>query len=145
MWSYIQSDGDTFRGDGSLACVGYSGHGAGRNNPDLEGVRSVGPIPCGDYMIGNPHDSDVTGPLSLDLTPEFRTRVRILELGREPDSFKGHGDNAGHDASRGCVIWPRAIRVEMAASVDTHLKVFRDAQALQEFRRRHRRRRRAKP
>ena len=32
--------------------TGYAGTGAGRNNPAMENVRNVGPIPQGNYSVG---------------------------------------------------------------------------------------------
>lgn len=120
-WIYSQSDGRTFRPDGTLACIGYSGFESGKNNPALEGVIGVGPLPRGTYTIQNPHESDRTGPLTLDLVPDPATRAHILALNRQPDSFKDHGDNLSHDASHGCVVTPHAIRVEMRNSTDKQL------------------------
>ncbi|MPW09303.1 hypothetical protein GCT19_27215 [Paraburkholderia sp. CNPSo 3155] len=45
-WTHSQSSGTLSR-DGSLVARGYSGHGAGKNNPVMQAVRSVGPIPEG--------------------------------------------------------------------------------------------------
>ena len=34
--------------------LGYSGHGEGKNNPAMQKVPNVGPIPVGKYTIGQP-------------------------------------------------------------------------------------------
>jgi RHS repeat-associated protein len=64
-WLYIQSTGELLHLDSSgladyFANGGYSGYGAGWNNPALQDVQSkqtgdpAGPIPVGSYVIGSP-------------------------------------------------------------------------------------------
>ena len=103
-WRYRQSTGDLTR-DGSYEGRGYSGHGAGVNNPALEADPGIGPIPAGAWRIGAAHLSPHTGPITMDLAPSgFDPHGRSL--------FRIHGDNAAGDesASRGCIILGRAIR-----------------------------------
>lgn len=111
LWSYSQSKGE-LRRDGDLITIGYSGHGEGLNNPDLEHVRSYGPIPRGLWLIGTPYDSESTGPFTLPLqyvhgpVPHGRSAFRI------------HGDNRLLDrsASHGCIVVGRGIREMIAKS-----------------------------
>ena len=49
-WEYDQSSG-IIRVNGAYMGKGYSGTGGGRDNPDLEHVGFVGPIPRGTYDI----------------------------------------------------------------------------------------------
>lgn len=95
----------------------YSGHGAGVNNPALERVHDVGPIPAGWWDIGAPHDSK-HGPFTLTLTPQAGTEV----YGRS--DFLCHGDEVEHPgqflASLGCVIAARAVR-ELIWSSGVHV------------------------
>jgi len=56
MWTYNQSDG-TLLHDGALAGEGYSGFGEGKNNPTMQTLHDVGPIPQGTYDIGLAHDT----------------------------------------------------------------------------------------
>ena len=43
-WQYSQRTGQLIRND-QVAGTGYSGRGAGRNNPNLEQARNIGPVP----------------------------------------------------------------------------------------------------
>lgn len=99
-----------------MVATGYSGAGAGRNNPSEQGARNVGPIPQGKYAIGAEFDAPVQGPCTMRLAP-----IGHDALGR--DGFLIHGDNAEHDASTGCVILPFENRQEIAASADRILEV----------------------
>jgi len=49
---YFQKSGNLISNSGELMCVGYSGHGEGKNNPDMQHVKSIGPIPRGANIIG---------------------------------------------------------------------------------------------
>jgi len=96
-----------------------SGPGEGKNNPDLEYIHDVGPIPKGVYGIGPPHDTPTHGPHALALTPEPGTNT----FGR--DGFLIHGDSVQNPgtASHGCIILPRTVRDQIAASGDRQIQV----------------------
>jgi type VI secretion system (T6SS) effector TldE1-like protein len=128
-WIYRQSTGDlahvtadtagridTF---GGLPGAGYSGHGEGLNNPAMQHVRSVGPIPRGRWTIGAPYDSDTVGAFALPLLPDPDTET----FGRS--AFVIHGDNYHQDrsASRGCIVLPRKVREAIHESDDSELEV----------------------
>jgi hypothetical protein len=115
MWTYRQIDGELMHNDEFIG-TGYSGRDEGRDNPDMEAVPNVGPIPRGRYSIGPSHTSDRTGPITMDLEP-----IGHDACGRS--DFRIHGDNTNHDASHGCIILGRPIRNEIAASGDTELEV----------------------
>lgn len=118
MWTYRQSTGELLH-DGEHVGRGYSGHGDGLNNPTLEDVPEVGPIPRGFWHIGVPHMSMRVGPYAMSLRPEPGTDVF-----RRSD-FLIHGDNYHHDqsASRGCIVLARALREAIHESSDTDLEV----------------------
>jgi len=101
--------------------MGYSGFGAGKNNPALEYEPNIGPIPRGLYQIGAPEDPDggPHGPFVLPLTPDPANQM----FGRS--GFLIHGDSVLHPgtASRGCIILDDAIREQIAASGDDQLQV----------------------
>lgn len=117
MFIFNTETGEFFDGE-TLVTTGYSGTGAGRDNPGMEHVQGVGPIPRGEYKIG-PVYNDVhgLGPVVMHLDPLPGTDT----FGR--DLFRIHGDNTEHDASHGCVILPRNVREKVAASKDKILKV----------------------
>jgi hypothetical protein len=54
-WQYQQSTGQLSHNNIPIAS-GYSGHDNGVNNPDLQNVHNVGPIPQGSYIICDPMD-----------------------------------------------------------------------------------------
>lgn len=108
LYSYESATG-TFSCEGVAVCDGYSGWGAGRDNPDLESKRQVGPIPRGCYMIGQPHFSQAVGPVAMHLTP-------IGHAAHGRSALMIHGDNSRRDASRGCIILPRVVRDQIAAT-----------------------------
>lgn len=125
MWIYEQASGWLLDPQGNRVGHGYSGRGEGKNNPAAEDVHNVGPIPCGDYAILSPRDTDTHGPFVLPLLPSAATRVRILSLGRDPDSFLIHGDSKSMPgtASQGCIIQAPDIRHQIWDSGDHDLKV----------------------
>ena len=95
---------------------GYSGHGPGLNNPDLQGTKYYpgvpgsygGPIPVGTYGIGPP--TTKIGPVTIPLTPLPGTNT----FGR--NGFYIHGDNSAgnHSASEGCIVLPPDPRKKIA-------------------------------
>ena len=115
-WTYKQSTGELHHGD-QLVGVGYSGHAEGRNNPAMQAVHDVGPLPRGWYTIGPAHDTTTHGPHVICLTPDPSNE----EDGRA--GFLMHGDNAKHDASLGCIIMGPVIRNTVSASADKRLEV----------------------
>ena len=119
MWIYEQTTGSLTR-NGVLVGVGYSGRGPGLNNPELQAVPFVGPIPCGFYTIGSAFTSPVTGPLSMRLTPDSSNQMF------DRDNFLTHGDTEAHNhgASEGCLIFNFGIRQQIAmTSLDRRLQV----------------------
>jgi hypothetical protein len=123
MWIYRQASGELTR---TMSLdddhVGYSGHGAGRNNPGAEQTPFVGPIPRGYWTIGPPRDVTVPGahgPFVLPLLPHADTNT----FGRA--GFLIHGDSIEHpgEASEGCVVFSRDVRDRIAESGDTLLLV----------------------
>ena len=119
MYEYNQTTGELKDDGGADLGVGYSGHGLGKNNPELQYVPNVGPIPEGVYAIGEPFNSAEHGPITMQLSPIAGT----LTHGR--DGFFMHGDSIKHpgEASLGCVIMPRPVRQYVAAGVDKTLHV----------------------
>jgi hypothetical protein len=119
-WVYQQSTGRlTF--NGAFVATGYAGHNSngqlGRNNPALDNVPDIGPLPRGRYTIGSAFNNPPTGPLSMRLAPDPSNSMH----GRS--DFLIHGDDAQHDASRGCIIMAHEVRVQIAASPDRSLDV----------------------
>jgi Protein of unknown function (DUF2778) len=119
MWTYAQSTGALLQ-NGTQVATGYSGHDDGKNNPSMQAIRDVGPIPQGDWtIVGPPVNTPDHGPYVLRLEPANGTNT----FGRS--GFLMHGDSieAPGCASLGCVIMPRNIREQVWASGDTDLEV----------------------
>lgn len=122
MWIYAQRTGRLYDPKGELAGVGYSGAGRGKNDPVIERVKDVGPIPGGMYTIGSPIDTMTHGPYVLPLTPDPDNKM----YGRA--GFLIHGDSVVHPgrASEGCIIMARGVREYIGGSLDRDLKVIPD-------------------
>jgi hypothetical protein len=118
-WTYSQSTGQFSRN--GVVATGYSGAPTARNNPDMQGVHNVGPIPQGRYTIGVPHNTATHGPHVMSLTPNAGTNT----FGRA--GFLIHGDSvrAPGTASQGCIIMDAATRQKISASGDVDLIVTR--------------------
>lgn len=120
MWKYVQTTGDLFL-NGEYMETGYSGAlPDGKNNPDMECVRNVGPIPRGYYNIG-PVENKPT-PMTLRLIADMPNYCNPARSG-----FLIHGDNATHTASQGCIILGRNMRRTIAESGDNRLLVVRSS------------------
>lgn len=117
-WRYQQSSG-VLSLNGTAVSKGYSGGGRGRNDPAMQGVKGIGPIPRGRWRMTAVNDSRNTGPFTITLEPEPGTDA----LGRS--EFRVHGDSVTRPgtASRGCIILPRAIRDRLWAAADHVIEV----------------------
>jgi len=118
MWTYNQRTGLLMQDDAHVA-YGYSGHGIGKNNPSMEAVHNIGPIPRGMWIIGAPTDTTTHGPYVLSLSPAEGTNT----YGR--DGFKIHGDSRTRpgEASLGCIILSLIVREDIWNSGDHSLRV----------------------
>ena len=117
--TYEQLTGKLSTNEGKILNIGYAGHGQGKNNPQMQDVHNIGPIPKGKYTIGPWYDSPHTGPFTLPLTPDASNEM----FGRS--DFKIHGDsiNAPGTASNGCIIMPHDIRIKINSMSDKCLTV----------------------
>lgn len=115
-----------------IANNGYSGNGAGKNDPDMQCLQDNGPIPQGLWnIVGvfNKNPDKAPTDFALKLSPDPTTDV----CGRT--NFWIHGDrneNPPFDpqsASEGCIIYPRNIRELIwnnQDKFDTKLRVVAD-------------------
>ena len=121
MWTYSQHAGILTASDGSFAGQGYSGHGAGINNPALQNMPDVGPIPQGFYTMSPFFSDSVKGPLVCNLEPDATNQM----FGRS--GFMMHGDSVEHpgaeEASQGCIIMSHFVRQAVSRSGDNRLQV----------------------
>lgn len=120
-WKYSQREGVLIQGEDIIA-HGYAGHGEGKNNPDMQDVAKVGPLPVGLYVIRAPYDSAKVGPYALPLEPDADNEMF------DRSAFRIHGDSIQHpgEASLGCIVLPKAVRVAIWESGDHQLQVVRE-------------------
>jgi hypothetical protein len=120
MWIFEQATGDLVNPEGIVVGQGYSGRGAGVDNPADEQIPDVGPLPEGFYTISPFFDDPGgKGPIVAHLIPDVADQMF------ERSGFMIHGDNreANHSASEGCIILARTLRELIAASADRRLEV----------------------
>lgn len=126
-WIYHQKSGKLYHDDKYIG-RGWSGHGAGKNAPNLQSLPTLGPLPRGRYTIGHPFDyrrtptsPHGTGPYSMRLTPAAGNRM----FGRAGFLIHGASTNPAHygQESNGCVILLSAFRHMIGASSDHVLEV----------------------
>lgn len=118
-WTFLITSGTLLNHNNIPVGHGYAGHGEGLNNPSMCNVPDVGPLPVGNYKIGQPIHDDHVGVFALPLTPNPDNQM----FGRS--AFFIHGDNPAlnHTASDGCIIMARAIRNDISNSADDDLIV----------------------
>lgn len=119
MWNFMQSTGEF--SDLHEICLeqGYAGNGAGLNNPDMQDVAEVGPLPQGLYTIGPAYTHAQLGPFTMNLEPDPTNRMFGRSL------FRIHGRRFVGDmgASKGCIVLDHAARVTVSTSPDRLLRV----------------------
>lgn len=114
MWTYKQSTGDMLH-DGENFATAYAGRREGLNNPAMQNVEKIGPLPQGRYKIGPAYQHPRLGSVCMNLEPDAANEM----FGRS--DFRIHGDNAwlDHSASEGCIVlgipWRMKIKIAVRA------------------------------
>ena len=119
MWQYRSASGELLH-NGVHVGYGYAGHGAGKNQPAMENIHDIGPIPRGNWLIlGPPSDTTGHGPYVLRLIAFPGTQT----FGR--GGFLIHGDSvsAPGTASLGCIVLAPDVRHAIWMSGDHGLVV----------------------
>ncbi len=124
VWRWDQSAGELTH-DGKFVSKGYSGKARGKNNPALQGVPGIGPIPQGRWRFGAPYNSTNVGPYVLPIHAVDAAPGDDIHQPTGRSAFRCHGDSitAPGTASRGCIIVPRTIREIIWRSGDRVLEV----------------------
>lgn len=124
MWKYEQTTGRLYDPEGNLKATGYAGGNCGKNpeginNHAMQDCHDIGPLPVGLYTFGKMvHPHPHLGPFALQLIPDDGNDMH----GRS--GFYMHGDTPiPGNASKGCIIQPRPVRLECAQSEDRRLQV----------------------
>jgi hypothetical protein len=124
-WQFSQSTGQWSYFDDSTGVAtpvgpGWSGQGAGYNNPAMEYSEGVGPLPAGLYWIGSAQQWHGM-PDVMPLTP-----IISFQFGR-PGGFKIHGAFKNPAmrpySSEGCPIAGAELRKKIKKSSDRCLGV----------------------
>jgi len=123
-WTFEQVSGKLYGPEGDLIAIGYAGGNCGENpegvnNPDLQQMSQVGPLPCGKYKRGEVIEGSHLGPFAIRLIPDPENKM----FGRS--GFFMHGDNSKGDrsASEGCIIMSRQVRNQFHDSIDDEITV----------------------
>lgn len=112
-----------FRPDGTLAGTGYAGGNCGKNpeginNPAMQGVKDIGPLPEGFYTFGDLVEEGELGLYYFALNPDDSNDM----LGR--GDFYCHGDTSiPRRASEGCIVIAHDVRREMHESLCQRIQV----------------------
>lgn len=119
MWSYGITEGTLYNPQGEPAGIGYAGNGEYKNDPKSTHVKDHGPIPCGDWDIGDPVNHPRCGLYCLPLTPRPGTDTKNRA------GFYMHGENLAHigESSDGCPIQQKIVRLRVGMSSDRILRV----------------------
>jgi hypothetical protein len=116
-WQFYQSTGQIFDPNGKLLGQGYSGFGIGKNNPNFQ-FASHGPIPRGNYIIGDPHQPDFHfGILALPLYPYSNNDME------DRFGFFIQKDNEDSTISNGSIVLRYDFRLIVRESIDKILVV----------------------
>lgn len=108
---YEQSSGQFAIVNGDFECpldTGAAGREDGLNNPQMERVRGIGPLPRGQYLMRVVAHSRFAAP-AIQLT--FAPETRMETYGRS--GFYIHGGTK----SEGCILLQRPTRVIVAAGI----------------------------
>jgi hypothetical protein len=135
-WTY--ADGTPVVDVHNIAVVGWAGNDCnptwnptgikGKNNPDMDGVANIGPLPLGDYTIRWLSDEEAKahahlGPMLAELIPDAQNDMKgrsgffIHGAARDPHR---HGQE-----SRGCTVLERIPRQAVKDSGETSVRVVR--------------------
>lgn len=126
MFTFAIRTGKWYDPAGNHVSTGYAGGNCGLNpeginNPDMTGVKNIGPLPVGIYTRGSVVMHSKLGIEAIQLIPDPANDMK----GR--GDFYLHGDTTpSGKASEGCIIQPRATRDAFLASTDDKIQVVAD-------------------
>lgn len=85
---------------------GYAGKGPGKNSPEHQAEKGVGPLPTGHYRVQRPTNHPRLGPVAFPLAPFAVNQMH------KRSGFYIHGDSRRNpgNASSGCIILNRSAR-----------------------------------
>jgi hypothetical protein len=120
MLIYSQTSGEMRNGT-VLIGTGYAGRGEGLNNPAMQAVPNIGPLPQGIYTINPPINTTTHGPYVMWLTPDPANEMfGRFGFGIHADEIANPGK---HLASTGCIVMSNEARLAIWESGDRQLRV----------------------
>lgn len=126
-WIYIVAKGMLTDPPGKFESYGYSGQPPYTNEPMHESLEGNGPLPRGKWTAKEViEEHPKLGAFVIVLSPDDETRARVLAMGRNPDSFRVHGERVSPPpgfASDGCLVQPLFTRKALWASTDHDIEV----------------------
>ena len=126
-WVYSQSTGRLtyVDADGNATYIGsgYAGIGAGLNNPAMQNVPFVGPLPQGLYTIGPQQDYTTTEGKTLRQAMVLRPDSDNQMFHRGGFLIHGPHSHDKHNSSNGCPIFSSDIRNQIGKSDDKCFEV----------------------
>lgn len=111
--NYSQSTGTWTKDGGAVIAHGWAGNHEGKNNPEMQHVHSVGPLPRGLYKVGPWEEMHPgLGPIVAHLE-----QVEGETFGRSAFYIHGPAQDPAHygQESKGCTVVPHAERVGIRA------------------------------
>jgi hypothetical protein len=118
--NYSQTTGIMTKDDGSFVAKGWAGNDYrpkenptrihGKNNPAMESVNSIGPLPKGAYAVGSWGNHGELGPNSASLT-----QTSGDTFGRSGFFIHGPGGPDPSNCSKGCIVISHDARMAVIA------------------------------
>jgi len=121
LLTYKQSTGEVRDEQGAFVALGWAGNTAGKNEPTMEHVRCIGPLPAGLYQVG-PWEAQHPG---LGPWVARLTQIEGETFGRDAFYFHGPSMDPAHygQESKGCIVLPRVGRDRVRALAPDQVRV----------------------
>lgn len=118
MFTYEQSTGRLTQ-NSHFVGSGWAGQREGRNNPAMQDVHNIGPLPQGRYKIGKAYIHPHLGSVTMDLIPDPSNQMF------NRSDFRIHGSAFEHPelSSEGCIIQGYSVRCYIDQGTDKDLEV----------------------
>jgi Protein of unknown function (DUF2778) len=116
---FQQSTGQFILANGTVV-QGYSGHGDGKDRPEMQDVKNVGPLPRGRYIgiqLFDPHPH--VGAYAIELQPDPGNTM----FGRSGFFIHGDSVHSPGNGSDGCIVMERSARETFWTSPDHEIEV----------------------
>jgi len=122
-WTFESGSGKFYDPQGEHIATGYAGGNCGKNpeginNPEMQAVKGIGPLPEGVYTLGEPVEHSQLGAFAIPLKPDPSNDM----MGR--GGFYFHGDSKEYECgSEGCIVMAPSIRHQVWESDDHTITV----------------------